>query len=88
MPGRQNTTVALTLVSKHGSETFPNYQGPVPRVGEYVNFYKKMHDGALYGGFVKRVTHRIEFHQQNDQSTYSTDDVTVHLKGKKLRWIL
>ena len=79
--------VTLVLSSDAGCEEFPNFMGQIPRVGEYVTFYMKEHDGCVYGGTVKRVTHRIEFQHQEKDCTVICQKTTVHLKGK-LKWIL
>jgi hypothetical protein len=61
------------------SETFENFTGIVPRVGEHVRFYKKMHDGCFYGGTVKKVEYRIEHATQNDNKKKTLQEVRVFL---------
>jgi hypothetical protein len=66
------------------SENFCNFCGIVPRVGEVVTFYRKIHDGCMYKGLVIRVEHRIEYATQNDKKKDILQDVIVYLDHEQL----
>lgn len=75
-------TTKVTLIlynSDWESETFENFTGIVPRVGEHVKFYKKIHDGCFYGGTVKKVEYRIEHAFHNDNKKKALQEVRVFL---------
>jgi len=76
---KRNTKIDLILESgdKSESEVFRNFQGIIPRVGEYVSFYKKLHDGVQYHGMVLSVEHRIEYVSQNDKTKNSEQTIRV-----------
>lgn len=76
---KQNTTVRLYLLSDCGSQVFENFSGHIPRIGDTVTFYKKMHDGCRYVGIVSKVEHRIEHKTQNDKSQKSLQTISVHI---------
>lgn len=80
---KRNTKVELYLCCGEESESFKNFQGIVPRVGEGVVFYKKIHDGAWYHGIVTSVEHRIEYARQNDKSKSSRQIIKVVLEEKE-----
>lgn len=78
------TNTRLFLTSDYGSETFEHFTGAIPRVGESVVFYKKMHDGCQYTGIVKTVHYRIEYEIQNDPRRNETlQTVEVKISEKK-----
>lgn len=78
------TSVKLVLISDCGDETFENFTGVIPRVGESVVFYRQFHDGCRYHGVVKNVHYRIEFERQNDPRNKATlQTVEVRISEKK-----
>lgn len=64
------------------SENFLNFKGVIPRVGEVVTFYRKIHDGCRYKGLVVRVEHRIEYDTQNNKKILQ--DVIVFIDESHL----
>jgi hypothetical protein len=77
------TKVDLILnVINGGSEVFPDYTGYIPRVGDYITFYKRDHDGCRYAGVVKSIESRIEFKTQDSKKNATLQDVVVHIEWK------
>lgn len=77
------TKVDLFLkIEDVGSETFKNFTGYIPQKGDYVTFYKKLHNGERYCGIVTHIETRIEYKTQNDnkQRTIQTVEVTIKWK--------
>jgi hypothetical protein len=65
-----------------GSETFKNFTGYIPQKGDYVEFYKKMHNGQRYCGVVTDIETRIEYKTQNDNKQRTKQSVIVKIKWK------
>ena len=76
------TNVTLVLMSETHSETFPNFKGRIPHKGEYIIYYAFEHDGCIYGGTVKKVSHRIEYEIQGDKKSRILQRAIVELDGK------
>lgn len=75
------TEVTLILVcSDSDSQQFDSFTGPIPRIGELVTYYKKVHDECRWRGRVVKIEHRIEFENQNGKNLKkSLQDVVVYL---------
>jgi len=79
------TVVTLHVRCDEYSEDFPHFTGYIPRVGDSVVYYSKMHDGRQYSGVVTSIHHRIEFEHQNDVrlfNTRQTIDITITEKRR------
>lgn len=77
------TKVDLYLsIDDVGSETFSNFTGHIPQKGDYVTFYKKMHNGERYCGVVTDIETRIEYKTQNDTKRRTKQTVIVRIKWK------
>ena len=77
------TKVILTIVDDEGdgfSETYQDWTGNLPRVGDLIQCYKKLHDGCVYMGTVTCVHHRIEYTRQNTKGKETKQHTTVHVK--------
>lgn len=73
-------TTLILVCDDSDSQQFDSFDGCVPRVGDLVTYYKKVHDGCRWRGRVVKVEHRIEFEKQNEGSLKkSLQDVVVYL---------
>jgi hypothetical protein len=75
------TEVTLIVVcGETDSQQFDSFDGAIPRIGELVTYYKKIHDGCRWRGRVTKIEHRIEFKAQNAGGLKkSLQDVVVYL---------